>query len=196
VCLTLVDSGYFPEPVYRYGRLHPSTVRITKGARDDLRGRPYVAHTIDVSIGGRVMKRGVQLWLINTTFHKDFLWGKFHVEAGHDPGFYWPEDVPDRYALEATGEKRLATATGAVYQKLRANHGFDTCVLTVVAARMRGVDRMVTARPPSPRPPMGPPPAGAPDADRYERPPVQPPGGWNIAFRAGGGAGPPRRDTW
>jgi phage terminase large subunit GpA-like protein len=189
VRLTLVDSGYFPDPVYAFVKKHPTLVRATKGASHDMQGRRYKANVTDVAgRTGKAKASGARLWSINTVLNKDFIWGKMDVDSDAPSGFYVPIDVPERYMLELTAEARLESPSGKVYyKKVRTqNHSFDTATLQVAGAYMLGVDHLVDGRPPPPRPPVGPPPAGAPGADRSPRPSVQPAGGWNVAFRAGG----------
>ncbi len=186
VRLANLDSGFWPEVAYDLARRLPHQIRATKG--HDSLDRPLKASMVDVTVGGKTVKRGVQLWHVDAGFFKSFVYGRFAWPAGEAGGFYLPHDVPDRYVQELTAEKPIKKASGRTMwvRVKKANHSLDTAALAVAGAYMLQVHKMQDAPPPPPpKPPSGPPPAGSPGADTYQRPSVQPAGGWNIAFRAG-----------
>lgn len=190
VALANVDSGFLPDVAYDLARRYPQLVRATKG--HDTLEKPIKPSTIDVTVGGKVVKRGLTLWHLDSDTFKGHVYGRFEWPAGERGGFCVPGDVPDRYMQELTAEKRLRKASGrTLWVRVRkANHSLDTAALAVAAAYMKQWHRRTDAAvppPASPQPPAGPPPRGAPGADTYQRPAVQPSGGWNIAFKAGGG---------
>lgn len=150
--LMLIDSGFRPQPVYDFCRRSQGRGRATKGwERSE---KPYRAATIDVTVAGKTVKRGLQLWHLDAGFFKAFVHGRFGWPAGEPGGFHLPEDVPDAYLQELTAERRIVKPSGRpTWLRIRkANHGLDTAALTVAAAYMLHVDRLRVDTPLPPRP--------------------------------------------
>lgn len=159
LALACIDSGYLPEVAYELARRVPHLIRATKG--HDHLDKPIKPSTIDVTIKGKVIKRGLQVWHLNSDTFKGHVYGRFEWPVGERGGFHVPGDVPDRYMQELTAEKRVRKASGrALWVRVRkANHSLDTAALTVSAAYMlqwhkRTDDPGVpTPVPPHPAPP-------------------------------------------
>jgi phage terminase large subunit GpA-like protein len=164
----LVDSGYRPgdkfkrpdNKIYEFARRFPNVVRATKG--HEAGDKPFWASTIDVSVNGRVIPGGLQLWHLDTDFFKSFVVAKLSPPEGQPSTWHLPIDVTDDYCQQVTAEVRVTRASGkAKWIRVRkANHFFDTAAGTVAAAYMLNMHLLV--EPPTTTeggPPVGPRPA-------------------------------------
>lgn len=137
VALTCVDSGDDPGPVYAYVRRSQGQVRATKSWAK--RQKPISMQPIDLTVGGRTIKQGLQLWHLDSDVFKTFIHARFPRGDGEQPtGWHVPRDVRDEYLQQLAAERRVVTRKGeARWLRIRkANHWLDAAALTVAAAYM------------------------------------------------------------
>jgi phage terminase large subunit GpA-like protein len=136
VSLMLVDSGFLAEWVYAFCRDANGRARPTKG--EDTGSKPLWPATQDISIGGRIMKRGMKLWHLNTDFFKSFVHTRITWPADRAGSWRMPADVPDEYLKQLVAEKKIQkpSGRGVWMQVKRENHYLDTAAMSVAAAYM------------------------------------------------------------
>jgi len=142
--IALIDSGYNPgdshkQPVnkiYEFCRRHPGIARATKGK--DTQEKPIRANHIDVNYGGRTIKRGLQLWHIDTNFTKSFVYSRIQVPDGEPDLWHLPEDITEDYAKQVTAEAPVNKPSGQVVwvRNRKDNHMLDCEAMQVAAAYM------------------------------------------------------------
>lgn len=145
--LMLVDSGYRPgdkfkrpdNQIYAFARKHRGRVRATKGQQT--LEKPFKASLIDVTLGGKVYKKGLQLWHLNTDYFKSFVHGRLEWPAGEPGGWHLYSDVSEDYCQQITAEARVVKPSGhfAWIQIRRDNHFLDCESMQVAAAHMLGL---------------------------------------------------------
>lgn len=151
-----VDSGYRPGDAYRrpdhavytFSRRVPGVVFPTKG-QDTMDG-PYRYSNIDYSIGGKVIRNGVRLFLVNTDYWKRWVHGRVRWPADQPGGWHLHAGVTEDYCKQIVSEQLLLKSSGrAVWlRKSRANHYLDCEVLAACAAYSINVHKL----PPAPDP--------------------------------------------
>lgn len=173
ILLTLIDSGDDPEPVYAYVRRvnQREYCRATKGR--DTMDSVFDKSVIDVSIRGKKIPQGIELWKVNTDLVKRFVHARFpaSIDDTKPTGWFLAQDTPDEYLRHLVAEARLSKASGrsSWIRLKKANHYLDCAGLQVCAAYMRQVHRWTPENaPPLPRrameEPEPPAPAPAPTA--------------------------------
>lgn len=146
VRLACIDSGYRTDEVYEVCKRFRDVARATKGQESNMSGLPFKVSTIDRDPrSGQVIKGGLQLWHVDTTYFKDKIHRFIHAESGY-PGQFWiPEDVPEVYAKHMVAEKKVPIRDkkrGIVAEKWvqmpvgAPNHFLDCEVLALAAAEM------------------------------------------------------------
>lgn len=147
VRMTLIDSGYRTDEVYRFCRHWPDVCRPTKG-QQKMSGVPIKASKIDRSQIGDPMKRSIRLFLIDTSHFKDKLNRMQTAQDGEHGAWHLHENVSDDYLKQVTSEHKVLkrnTRTGAtqtVWTKkpgAGGNHLFDAEVYALASAEMLGV---------------------------------------------------------
>jgi phage terminase large subunit GpA-like protein len=164
-----VDSGYRTQMAYNWGRRHPqSRVIVTKGVSGArmLVGSPS---KVEVTVRGKKLKRGYQVWPVGVDIAKSELYGFLGLPRGEEtaepPSGYchFPADYDPEFFKQLTAEhlvttinRRTRRATRAWHvQPNRENHFLDCRVYARVAAAVIGIDRM-PKRERSPAPPSSP----------------------------------------
>lgn len=135
-----VDSGYRSDRVYEFARRF-SQVRATKG--HDVQSAPIKASKIDVSIRGRVVKQGLQLWHIDAGHFKSWVHGRIEWPLTEPGAWILPQDVSDEYCKQIVSESRLTLANGRKVWKQMSpdNHYLDAEVLCTAGAYMLQIHR-------------------------------------------------------
>jgi phage terminase large subunit GpA-like protein len=158
VRLVCVDSGYEPDDVYKFCRKHFERARPTKG-KDTLGGIPYKLSTIDRTIDGEVIREGIKLWLLDTTYFKDKLTRSIQSMKYGKQYFHTFKDVGDEYCKQMSNEhkiiirdRRKQHAHEAWVKKTTGspNHFWDCEVLAFAAANMLHVSVLPENAPPAP----------------------------------------------
>ncbi|HEX7127288.1 MAG TPA: phage terminase large subunit family protein [Thermodesulfobacteriota bacterium] len=187
IAVLAIDAGAFTEEVKAWARGHPA-VRVlpVKGQAGPgpILGAPT---TVDVTIGGRKLKRGMKLWPVYGHTAKVELYGWLRLPGPTDenpeppPGYcHFPVDLEAAYFKQLTGEQLVPRRNkrGYVVQEWnvipgRENHALDARVYCRAAAAAAGLDRFTDAdwrrleaavgiTLPPPAPPASPPPPVTP----------------------------------
>ena len=145
-----IDSGYRPgdkwrrpeNMVYEFCQQHVRAVP-TKG-RDRLL-KPLQPSMIEVNFRGQPVKRGLQLWHLDSDYFKSWIVERLDWPVEQTGRFWVPRDVPDDYCEQLTAETRVPKPSGsAVWIKVRAaNHYLDCEVINVAMAQSLQFHRRV-----------------------------------------------------
>jgi phage terminase large subunit GpA-like protein len=148
-----VDSGYNTQTVYAWARKYPmSRVIVVKG--HDRGGALVGTPTpIEITVGGKKVKRGGRVWPVATGIAKTELYGWLRLEVpvdGSEPssGFCHFPEYGDEYFKELTAEQLTVTKTRKGYIRMeweviqgRQNHVLDCRIYARAAAALVGLDR-------------------------------------------------------
>lgn len=161
--LALIDSGYRPgdkwkrpdNQVYLFCRRMAGFALPTKG--HDTQDKPYKAAKIDVSVGGKVIKNGLQLWHLNSDYFKSWVHSRIEWPKDQPGGWHLSRDTTDDYCQQLVAEARTVKPSGhIVWIKVRKdNHYLDCEALNVAAAHILHVH---TLKPKGPDGKLPPPP--------------------------------------
>lgn len=139
--LMLVDSGYRPgkkfsvpvNQVYSFCRRHAAVAKATKG--HDQQDKPVRKALIDVSFGGKVYKRGLELWHLDSDYFKSWVHGRLEWPVDQSGGWHLPHDVTDDYCQQVVAEARTVKPSGkVVWVRIRKDNHFLDCEAMNVAA--------------------------------------------------------------
>jgi phage terminase large subunit GpA-like protein len=166
-----IDSGYKPgddarddHQVYRFVRMHRGRAMATKG--QDRTKRPFWMSKIDVSLRGRLIKGGVDLWNFDADFFKTWVHGRLEWPDDQPGGFHLHRAASDDYCQQLVAEQRVVKPSGAAtWIRVRSdNHYLDCEAINALMAHILGVHSL----PKNPRRddgPATPPPAASERAD-------------------------------
>lgn len=135
-----VDSGYRPgdvkrtpdNRVYEFCRRYKGWALPTKG-REHLT-KPLSPSLIDVTVRGKVVKNGLQLWHLDTDFFKSWVYARFEWPKDQPGGWSVPADVTDDYCQQVTAEARVLKPSGhAVWLRVRKDNHYLDCEAGAVA---------------------------------------------------------------
>lgn len=146
VYFALVDSGYKASEVYDFCQEHPGLTAPSKGLDEtSARGIPYRVGTID-----KMGYTDLKLYLLDTEFYKDFVFGRLNKEAGERGSWNIFKDCPREYADQVCSEHKVKEfnkkGVGKEYYKLihegLDNHMLDCEVGNIAAAEIAGIRSM------------------------------------------------------
>jgi phage terminase large subunit GpA-like protein len=103
-----VDTGYQTHIAYQFVRAHQHRgVYATKG--DGEPGKPIRSkpRLMDVNVRGRVIRRGVKLWMVGTDTAKDLLHGQLQLEGSGPGRMHFASTLPDAFFDQLTAEQRV-----------------------------------------------------------------------------------------
>lgn len=145
-----IDAGYRPgdkwkrpdHMVYTFARVNQARVIATKG--HDAQSRPLAPSLIDVTIRGRLVKNGLQLWHLDTDYFKSWVHTRLQWPVTQPGAWHVPADVTDDYCQQVTAEARVPKPSGRVawVQIRKDNHYLDCEALNVAAAHSLGIHRL------------------------------------------------------
>ena len=114
---------------------------------------------IDVSVGGKTIKRGLQLWHLDSHYFKSFLYARLNPPEGEPDMWHLPHDVTDDYCKQVTAEAPVIKPSGQpVWVRNRKdNHYLDCEYMQIAGAHMLRIHAMEAPvsnddQPPSPAP--------------------------------------------
>jgi len=162
IAVLAIDSGYNTQTVYNWARQHAmSKVIAVKGLERSkvLVGTPS---PVDVSMSGRMVKRGYRVWPVGVDVAKSELYGWLKLEPPTDdaraagetcpPGFCHFPQFGEEYFKQITAEqlvphRKRTGFTAFVWEKIagRENHYLDCRVYARAAATVAGLDRLSEA---------------------------------------------------
>jgi phage terminase large subunit GpA-like protein len=142
--LSLVDSGYRPGDPWRrpdnqiYGFCRPRAGRVVPSKGHDKQDKPYRSSRIDITLKGKLLKAGLQIWHIDTDYFKTWIHSRFEWPADQPGGYHLAQDTTDDYCKQMTAEAKVQKDSGqTAWKTLRKdNHYFDCEVLNVAAAHI------------------------------------------------------------
>lgn len=111
--VALDTGGHFTHQAYafvaKYGDVDRSfrlyAVKGSSNEGDPIKAR--AAKWVDISLYGRVVKRGVKLWMVGTDTAKDLFYGRLKI-AAPGPGYvHFAADLPTEFFRQYENEKRL-----------------------------------------------------------------------------------------
>jgi phage terminase large subunit GpA-like protein len=140
-------GGHFTHQAYNYCRTrNREGVHALKG--DSQQGKPVKGRSSlqDVNFKGKVLKRGVRLWMVGTDTAKDLIYGRLKV-VQHGPGYiHFSTALPAEFYAQLTAEVRVLqkTASGEQYRWVKRqprNEVLDCTVYALFAAHMLDLHR-------------------------------------------------------
>lgn len=139
-----IDSGYRPgdkftrpdHMVYKFCRRFPGYAVPTKG--HDMLSKPLHSSLIDVQVDGKIIKRGLQLWHLDSNYFKTFVHSKLGQDIASAGSWHIPSDIDDDYCQQITSEAKAILPSGKVHwiRVRKENHLLDCEALNVAAAHM------------------------------------------------------------
>jgi phage terminase large subunit GpA-like protein len=141
-------GGHYTHQAYSFVRAN-SAKRYFGVKGDSAEGKPVKGRSSkqDVNFNGKVIARGVQLWMVGTDTAKDLLHGRFKV-AMPGPGYvHLSSQLPPEFFKQITAESRVQvkTATGDRFRWFKPsgarNEVLDCTVYATFAAHALDLNR-------------------------------------------------------
>ena len=141
-------GGHHTQKVYDFCRMrrHRHVIAI-KGS--SLRSRPVVGRPTnqDISMRGKTIKNGVQLWPVGTDTAKSVIYGRFGIESGEPASTHFSQDLPEEFYEQITAEKLITRYHKGhpiqewVKPSHRRNEVLDCTVYALAAAYHLGMNK-------------------------------------------------------
>lgn len=158
--VTIDTGGHFTHQVYGWVRERSPGRRIESGGHvwvqrafagkgQERPGMPVKgrASPVDVNYRGKIIPRGVMLWMVGTNSAKDWWYARMRHEIP-GPGFvHVPEDVAPEWCEQMTVESRVQSRTARGVRMVwkcppgKRNEAWDCAVYALHAAHAIGLDR-------------------------------------------------------
>jgi len=147
-----IDTGYASNEVYGFARQHPGRVLAVDG-RATGAGLVGMPTSVDVTVGGRKIHRGVKLWPVNVSMAKSELYGMLGKERPADGEPYpagwvhFAKDLEEEFFKQLTAEQLTTSVNKAGYRKTEwiktreRNEALDCANYARAAASVIGIDR-------------------------------------------------------
>lgn len=159
IAMLAVDSGYNTQTVYGWARQHPMTRVIAVHGRASQRVLVGAPSAVEVTLGGRKLRRGYKVWTVGTDVAKSELYGWLALHPPTDaeratgatdpPGFCRFPEYDEAYFEQLTAEQLVSARTRKGYTAFgwelipgRENHFLDARIYSRAAAAVVGLDRM------------------------------------------------------
>ncbi len=137
----LIDTGYRADAVYEFCRRHPGRAIPVKG--HDRQEKPLKSATIDITVRGKTIKNGLQLWHVDTDYFKSWVHGRLNWDTTQPGAWHLPEDATDDYCRQLVNESVIVSPNGKrTWKEHGANHYLDCEMLNAGAAYMLQVHRL------------------------------------------------------
>lgn len=143
IAATAIDTGgHYTHQCYNFCRLHAGHKYFAiKG--DSQEGKPIKGRSSaqDVNWRGKIIKRGVKLWMVGTDTAKDLIFGRLKVTQP-GPGYvHFSKHLPVEWFNGLTAEVRrtIKTASGVKYRWVKTaarNEPLDTTVYAMFCSQM------------------------------------------------------------
>jgi len=145
--LTMVDAGFRPgkkdmvpvHRVYEFAKRH-ARIRAARG-RDKL-DKPFYRSIIDITVDGKLIPKGAQIWNVDTDHYKTKIMGWLRADEESMPRFRYGLDPDEEYFRALTSEARVFQPSGKPkwIALRRGNHYLDCEMLATAAADMLKVN--------------------------------------------------------
>ena len=137
----LIDTGYRADAVYEFCRRHPGRAIPIKG--HDRQEKPLKSATIDITVRGKIIKNGLQLWHVDTDYFKSWVHGRLNWDPTQPGAWHLPEDATDDYCRQLVNESVIISPNGKrTWKEHGANHYLDCEMLNSAASYMLQVHRL------------------------------------------------------
>ena len=105
------------------------------------------ASKIDITVAGRVVKQGLQLWHVDASYFKAWVHARIEWPADQPGAWILPTDVTDEYCRQVVAESQMPLPNGRRIWKRHApnNHYLDVEALCAAGAHMLQIHRMQPA---------------------------------------------------
>jgi phage terminase large subunit GpA-like protein len=162
IAILAIDSGYSTQMVYNWARRQPPSLVMAVKGIDTANVLVGLPKPVDVSIYGRMVKRGYRVWPVSGKVAKGELYGWLKLDPPTDearaagetmpPGFCHFPEYGEEYFKQLTAEqlvphKKRNGFTVYVWEQIpgRENHYLDCRVYARAAASVFGLDRFTEA---------------------------------------------------
>lgn len=145
--MMLIDSGYRPgdkwrrpdNQIYKFCRQFLNLAFPTKG--HEAQEKPIRVSKIDVTLGGQVIKEGLQLLHLDSDFFKSWVHTRLTWPDEQPGGWHISREATDDYCQQVVAEARVVKASGRAtwVRTRRNNHYLDAEALNVAAAYFMNV---------------------------------------------------------
>jgi phage terminase large subunit GpA-like protein len=153
-----IDSGYRPgdrfkrpeNQIYLFCRRHMGLVIPTKG--HETQDKPYRANKIDLTVRGKVIKKGLQLWHLNSDYFKSWVHARIDWPQDQPGGWHLSQDTTDDYCQQLVAEARAVKPSGGItwVRLRRENHYLDCEAINVACAHILHIHTLKPIPAPSP----------------------------------------------
>lgn len=147
-----IDTGFQTQQVYTWARRHPMSRVFPIKGRDDLQSVVGQPKSVDITLAGKRIRRGVKLWPVGVSVIKSELYSWLRLQKptnpteSYPPGFMHFPEYGEDYFLMLTAEQLVSkTVKGFIHyewQKIRdRNEALDCRAYARAAASIVGIDR-------------------------------------------------------
>ncbi len=143
IAATGIDTGgHYTHQVYSFCRLHAhDKYYALKGDSQEARPIKSKSSNVDVNWRGKILKRGVKLWLVGTDTAKDLLFGRLQVPHPGKGYVHFSKYLPVEWFNGLTAEVRrsIKTASGLKYRWVKTaarNEPLDTTVYAMWCSQL------------------------------------------------------------
>ncbi len=158
IAMLAIDSGYNTQTVYGWARKYPMSRVIAVKGEAGARALVGAPSPVEVTVGGRKLRRGYKIWPVGVDVAKSELYGWLGMSIGDDgaaPAGYchFPEHAEDffkqltaEHLVTSVNERTRRTRLEWHVLPNRENHYLDARVYARAAVAVLGIDR-ITAKP-------------------------------------------------
>lgn len=151
--LLAIDTGYNTQVVYNWARKYPSNRVVAIKGSDTLATIVGMPKSVDVTLGGKSIRRGLRLWSVGVSIAKTELYGWLNLEPPLREGDAFPAgychfpEYDEEYFKMLTAEVLTARYHKGFrryeFEKIRErNEALDARVYARACAAIIGMDRM------------------------------------------------------
>jgi len=144
-------GGHFTHQAYNFVRAfeHKSNMRLIALKGDSKHGQPVKGKGSwqDVNANGRIVKKGVKLYMVGTDTAKDLFFGRLKVKEPGSGYTHFSAELPLEFFKGLTAEQRVLakTASGDQYRwvnpKKQRNEPLDGTVYAIFISHLLGIDK-------------------------------------------------------
>lgn len=146
-------GGHFTHQAYQFvhGHATPNGPRLFAVKGSSQPGQPIkskIPKAMDITLAGRVLRRGVKLWMVGTDTAKDLFFGMLKVTQPGPGRVHFSRELPADFYHQLTAEQRVLVRSAAQGQQYRwvlpggaRNETLDCTVYSLFTAMALGLDR-------------------------------------------------------